>query len=74
MSTDKYHIVYEEGTHNWSAYVEDLQGTCIATGATREECARDMQEAIEFHIEGLSPRERAADARSASVRGRELQR
>ncbi len=57
MSTHEYHIVYEEGAHNWSAYVEDLPGTCITTGATREECERNMREAIEFHVEGLSPQE-----------------
>ncbi len=58
MSTREYHIVYEKGAHNWFAYVEDLPGACIATGATPEKCERNMREVIEFHVEGLSPQER----------------
>ena len=37
---------------NYSAYAPDLPG-CVATGATREECEREMRDAITFHIEGL---------------------
>lgn len=49
----RYLIVIEgDGTTNYSAYSPDLPG-CVATGDTREECERMMQEAIAFHIEGL---------------------
>jgi predicted RNase H-like HicB family nuclease len=49
----RYLIVIEgDGATNFSAYSPDLPG-CVATGDTREECERMMQEAIAFHIEGL---------------------
>lgn len=53
MSEQRYLIVIEgNGSANFSAYSPDLPGVA-ATGATREECEREMREAIEFHIEGL---------------------
>jgi len=48
----KYAIVIEKAENNYSAYVPDLPG-CITTGKSLEETRRLMQEAIEFHIEGL---------------------
>lgn len=48
----RYAIVIEQGKNNYSAYVPDLPG-CVATGNTVEEVEREIQEAIEFHIEGL---------------------
>lgn len=48
----RYAIVIEKGEGNLSAYVPDLPG-CVATGSTIEEIEREIQEAIEFHIEGL---------------------
>jgi predicted RNase H-like HicB family nuclease len=50
----QYAIVIEtaSGSSNYSAYVPDLPG-CIRTGRTIEEIKRNMQEAIELHIEGL---------------------
>jgi predicted RNase H-like HicB family nuclease len=48
----KYTVIYERGQRNWSAYVPDLPG-CIATARTRRRLERLIQEAIEFHIEGL---------------------
>ena len=48
----KYLIVVEETATGFSAYSPDLDG-CIATGATREEVEREMQEAIRFHLEGM---------------------
>jgi len=48
----RYAVVIEKGRSNYGAYVPDLPG-CIATGETREEVIKLMQEAIEFHIEGL---------------------
>ena len=47
-----YLAVLEQGPRNWSAYVPDLPG-CVAAATTREETERLIQEAIEFHIEGL---------------------
>lgn len=37
---------------NYGASVPDLPG-CISTGATLEETLRNIQEAIEFHLEGM---------------------
>jgi predicted RNase H-like HicB family nuclease len=48
----RYLIILEQPGTGFSAYSPDLPG-CVATGATREEVEREMQEAIEFHIEGL---------------------
>ncbi len=48
----RYAVVIEKGEGNFGAYVPDLPG-CVATGATIEEVEREIQEAIEFHIEGL---------------------
>jgi len=52
MSAMCYAIVIEKGEGNLSAYVPDLPG-CVATGGTVEEVEREIQGAIEFHIEGL---------------------
>jgi predicted RNase H-like HicB family nuclease len=48
----RYAVVVEAGETGFGAYVPDLPG-CVAAGATREEVVRLIQEAIEFHIEGL---------------------
>lgn len=48
----KYLVVIEPTDTGYSAYSPDLPG-CVSTGATREEVERNMQEAIELHIEGL---------------------
>ncbi|HSA90636.1 MAG TPA: type II toxin-antitoxin system HicB family antitoxin [Burkholderiales bacterium] len=48
----RYAVVIEKGEGNYGAYVPDLPG-CVATGATIEETGRGIQEAIEFHLEGL---------------------
>ncbi len=48
----RYAIVIEKGEGNYGAYVPDLPG-CVATGATVEETERSIQEAIEFHLEGM---------------------
>ena len=48
----RYAIVIEKAEHNYSAYVPDLPG-CISTGRTVEEVKRNLQEAIEFHLEGM---------------------
>ena len=48
----KYAVIIEKGEDGYGAYVPDLPG-CIAAGKTREEVKKLIQEAIEFHIEGL---------------------
>ncbi len=48
----KYVVIIEKASDNYSAYVPDLPG-CVATGQTREETARLIQEAIEFHLSGM---------------------
>jgi predicted RNase H-like HicB family nuclease len=48
----KYAVIIEKGEDGYGAYVPDLQG-CIAAGDTKDEVKRLIQEAIEFHIEGL---------------------
>jgi predicted RNase H-like HicB family nuclease len=49
----KYLIVIEQTGTGYSAYSPELDG-CGATGKTREEVEREMQEAIAFHLEGMS--------------------
>ncbi|MFZ1908316.1 MAG: type II toxin-antitoxin system HicB family antitoxin [Burkholderiales bacterium] len=48
----RYAVVIEKGKDNYSAYVPDLPG-CVAVGDTVEETEREIQEAIEFHLEGM---------------------
>ena len=48
----KYLIIVEKTSTGYSAYSPDVPG-CGSTGATREEVERNVQEAIEFHLEGL---------------------
>ena len=48
----KYAVVIEKARNNYSAYIPDLPG-CVATGKTRTEVARQIREAIAFHLEGL---------------------
>ena len=49
----KYAVVIEKvPDSNFCAYVPDLPG-CISTGETREQIERNIQEAIEFHLESM---------------------
>ena len=48
----RYLIVIENAGSNFSAYSPDLPG-CVTTGQTLEETRKNMEEAIEFHLEGL---------------------
>lgn len=48
----KYAVIIEEGENSFGAYVPDLPG-CVAVAETREEVLTLIQEAIDFHIEGL---------------------
>ena len=48
----RYLVLLEETENNYSAYSPDLLG-CAATGKTREDVTRNMQEAMEMHIQGM---------------------
>jgi predicted RNase H-like HicB family nuclease len=47
-----YTVIYEKGPTSWGAYLPDLPGV-IAVGEWRHEVERLIQEAIEFHLEGI---------------------
>jgi predicted RNase H-like HicB family nuclease len=49
----KYLIIVEKTNTGFSAYSPDLEG-CVATGKTKAEVEKNMKEAIDFHLEGLS--------------------
>lgn len=48
----RYIVVIEQGVSSFGAYVPDLPG-CVAVGETKDEVLELIQEAIEFHLEGL---------------------
>jgi predicted RNase H-like HicB family nuclease len=62
----KYAVVIEQGATSFGAYVPDLPG-CIATGSSEQETMKLMQEAIEFHIEGLRIEGEPVPAPSSTV-------
>jgi predicted RNase H-like HicB family nuclease len=47
-----YVVVYEKSGTGWAAYVPDLPGV-VTTGRSREEVRSLIQEAVEFHLDGL---------------------
>ncbi len=48
----RYMVVIEQGPSSFGAYVPDLPG-CIAAAETKQDVLQLIQEAIEFHLEGL---------------------
>ncbi|MCI0492337.1 MAG: type II toxin-antitoxin system HicB family antitoxin [Planctomycetes bacterium] len=48
----RYMVVLEQGPTSYGAYVPDLPG-CVAVGESQQEALKLIQEAIEFHLEGL---------------------
>ncbi len=48
----KYAVIVEEGPASFGAHVPDLPG-CVAVAETKEQVLDLIQQAIEFHIEGL---------------------
>ncbi len=48
----RYAVIVEEGPTSFGAYVPDLPG-CVAVGESRAEVVQLIQEAIEFHLEGM---------------------
>lgn len=47
-----YVVIYEKGPTSWGAYVPDLPGV-ISVGDSRDDVEHLIQEAIEFHLEGM---------------------
>jgi predicted RNase H-like HicB family nuclease len=52
MISMQYLVIVEKSENGFGAYVPDLPG-CVAAAETREEIVSLIQEAIEFHLEGL---------------------
>ena len=52
MAPMKYLVIGEQSDNGFGAYVPDLPG-CAVAAETREEALSLVQEAIEFHIDGL---------------------
>jgi predicted RNase H-like HicB family nuclease len=53
MTERRYLIVIEgDDSAGFSAYAPDLPGV-VATGASREQCEREMRDAVAFHVDGL---------------------
>ena len=48
----RFTVIYEKGRSSWGAYIPDLPGV-ISVGDSREEVEHLIQEAIEFHLEGM---------------------
>jgi predicted RNase H-like HicB family nuclease len=48
----KFLVIIEKGEHNYGAYSPDVPG-CASVGHTREEVQRRIQEALQFHFEGM---------------------
>jgi predicted RNase H-like HicB family nuclease len=48
----QFTVIYEKGPTSWGAYVPDLPGV-ISVGDSQEEVEQLIQEAIEFHLEGM---------------------
>ena len=63
----RYAVVIEEGENSFGAYVPDLPG-CIAAAETREEVLELIQEAVEFHVEGLREDGQPIPEPSSSIR------
>lgn len=48
----RYMVVVGQAPSSFGAYVPDLPG-CVAAGSSRQEVLQLIQEAIEFHLEGI---------------------
>jgi len=66
-SKHSYTVVIERAERNVSAYVPVLPG-CVATGATEDEVATNLREAIRMHIEGMIEDGEPVPAPSATSR------
>tara|TARA_B100000315_G_C14150732_1_gene395613 strand:- start:174 stop:398 length:225 start_codon:yes stop_codon:yes gene_type:complete len=52
MKYMRYAFIIEKGETSYGAYVPDLPG-CVAADKTKDNEAKLIKEAIEFHLEGL---------------------
>jgi predicted RNase H-like HicB family nuclease len=52
MKILRYPIIIEKAARNYSAFSPDLPG-CVATGRTLEQTIKNMERAIQLHIQGL---------------------
>jgi predicted RNase H-like HicB family nuclease len=68
----KYAVIVEEGDTSFGAHVPDLPG-CVAVAETRQEVLELIQEAIEFHLEGLRQDGQPIPPPSSSVEYVEIQ-
>lgn len=50
-------IIEDDGNNHFGAYSPEVPG-CFAVGGSVEETKKRMEEAIAFHLEGLTPEER----------------
>jgi len=50
LTMEKIVVTVELSENNYSSYIEILPG-CLSTGKTFEELKRNMNEAVEFHLE-----------------------
>lgn len=62
----RYIVIVEEGESSFGAHVPDLPG-CVAVADTRDEVLELIQEAIEFHIEGLREDDQAIPEPTSSI-------
>ncbi|HEX9876225.1 MAG TPA: type II toxin-antitoxin system HicB family antitoxin [Gammaproteobacteria bacterium] len=62
----RYAVVIEESESGFGAYVPDLP-VCVAVAGSREDVVRLIQEAVEFHVEGLKEDGQPIPAPSSSV-------
>jgi predicted RNase H-like HicB family nuclease len=62
----RYAVIVEEGENSFGAHVPDLPG-CVAVADTREEVLKLIQEAIEFHLEGMREAGESIPSPSSSV-------
>ena len=53
MIMEKYLVIVQKAKNNYAAYSPDVQG-CVATGRTVESTLKNMQEALEMHLECLA--------------------
>jgi predicted RNase H-like HicB family nuclease len=62
----RYAVIVEQGESSFGAYVPDLPG-CVAMAETRDEVLRLIEEAIEFHLDGLRQDDQAIPEPSSSI-------
>jgi predicted RNase H-like HicB family nuclease len=48
----RYLVIIEKGPKSYGAFSPDVPG-CVAVDSTREKVEQRMQEALEFHLEGI---------------------